>query len=1043
MLLKKPSLKRRWIKVSLAFIGAILFLVAGALWHLSRGPIEIPPSMVSLFQNQIGTTLHFKKLELVFESWHRPLALSINQFSLGGPEDAYKLEAQQARVTFKLMALLKRRILPTSITLTSPVVRIRKPALLEESSPPLSPQEEILEEEKTILEVVHTSFLTPLHSGSLRKLRQLSIYNGTVFIGDHQGDLSLSGVKAFLSRDKEEIRGTLQFTLEKDQHTLSLSHTLSYHLETRHLHLKTNVGKFILTDWVSLPGVDLQAPLSGHLDVSIPLKSPAGIQGSLEMAMGAGIIDLKEMLPHPLDVEQGILKVCKSGETLLLEEISLKRKNQPIKLEGSVALPQSAFLEIMTKGGAGKTLPAQVRATIGDLNFKELPQLWPETLAPLVRSWFLKNIAQGEVPEARVILKGELGVSPLSFTSHQVEGQLQMKNATLDYITGMPLIEKIEGVAFFDREKFDIKVSKGAYKSLNISEGKVLITGLSQKDQFAAIDLQLKGPVKEALELLDHKPLQYLQKMGMGLEKGEGMADVLLKFKFPVETTLTPAQIKATAEATLTQVGGDLVLENTKHPFKAEEIKLTFSEGLFNLKGGAQIDGYKGNVEWFQDFQKESTLLKASGLLSLQGIKAYGMELGEAVSGPLPLSVVYTKSSQAGPKLDLTAPLEKVKISIPLLAWVKPLGKEATLTVKMALTPQNKPEKVEIGLEGPKESVQLSAQLAKEGSQLETLSIPKFILGDHNFQASLSGKDTKVVSIIGKSLNLEPLWKGWNESSEEESILDAYPALSAKIQLEKVFFSAKEKAYEVRGNLEWKNKRWHSAAINAQLNPPSQKKPLPLLIDLIPDGKGEKLIIKTQDSGRFFRLLGITEDVRKGKFSLEAYRLLPPSSSSRKNHEMKGHIRIEEFYVLNVGLLAQLLSLALITSILDLVTGNGVYFNEAAGEFSQKNNLLTLENFKASGVSLGITCEGMINQKSKALNLRGILIPAHLLNSAISKIPLLGPLLSGGQGCLFGTAYTIKGTTGVPDISVNPLTTFTPGLVCRIFQDSEKPTVAE
>lgn len=1038
--LQSSLLKRRWVKGLIGISLSFFILAGGGIFYLSRGPLEISPSFVTFFKKQIGFSIQFKKLELVYESWRHPVALSMEDILLGEEKDLYQLEVKKARITFKMMALLKRKILPTSITLLSPLIRVKKN--FEEAS---NLEAKILEEEKTLLEMISLYFLHPLHEGAFKKLRDVTIEGGTIFMGDHTDDLSLSRMNAFLSRDREEIRGNVSFHLEKGQTILPCSHQISYNLQQRFLNLKTEVDKLILSDWIAIPGFSFKAPLKGLIHLSLPLTAPEKIEGQVNLSFQKGELEIENkasFLRKPLLLEEGHFKIVKKGSQIILEKGLFKVGDPVLSLKGSLQVSEETLRLLLTHHPLKETLPLCLEGTLENVKFQNLSSLWPEGLAPLVRSWVLKNIAVGDVPFASLSLRGDLGASLDSLSVHQLGGQISLQGATLDYITHMPLIKDIEGLASFNKETFNIKISKGSYKNLKITEGMVSLQGLHEKDQKAHIQLTLQGPLKETIELIDHKPLFFIQKLGAQLEDVKGQVQGLLTFQFPLETTLAPSQIVATSEATTSQAGCVLVLDGTKYTLKGGDLKLLLNGGKLVLKGPMEIDGVSTSSEWVQDFIKDHTLFRTEASVMLQDLKKYGFSQEEIqAEGKVPLQVTYTGSPTITPCLEISGSLKDARIRAPSLNWTKPVGEPQTFSATLKMTPEKALSQVRARLQGLKTKVEMKAVKDKEG-RWGSFSLSPFQLGRHDFHLTFGGKGKKVLSIKGNSLDLEPFWsKDFYDS--EKSFFDPYPSVEAHVSLEKVHFSEKDQIYRVIGSSTWNRKMWRSFNFKGFFKSLSQKEDRSVMIDLKPTEKGEKLVLKSKDAGSLLQLLGITDDVRKGDFLLEGERLFPASSTSRKNYEMKGHLFVKDFYVLNVGLMAQLLSLALLTSMLDLVSGKGIYFIDAWGDFSQKNHLLTLEKLKASGVSLGFTCEGMINQKSKEIHLRGLLIPAHFLNQAISQIPLLGPLLSGGQGCILGTSYSITGTTEKPQINVNPLTTFTPGFICGLFKSGEKPTVAE
>ncbi|KAB2831965.1 MAG: hypothetical protein F9K49_08905 [Caedimonadaceae bacterium] len=99
---------------------------------------------------------------------------------------------------------------------------------------------------------------------------------------------------------------------------------------------------------------------------------------------------------------------------------------------------------------------------------------------------------------------------------------------------------------------------------------------------------------------------------------------------------------------------------------------------------------------------------------------------------------------------------------------------------------------------------------------------------------------------------------------------------------------------------------------------------------------------------------------------------------------------------------------------------------------------MVITDGRAKGSSLGLTVSGSILTKTKELKLHGSVIPAYFLNTLIAKIPLLGEVITGGKDeGLFGVTYTITGFYEKPDINVNPLSAFAPGLIRKIFSSDE------
>ena len=92
------------------------------------------------------------------------------------------------------------------------------------------------------------------------------------------------------------------------------------------------------------------------------------------------------------------------------------------------------------------------------------------------------------------------------------------------------------------------------------------------------------------------------------------------------------------------------------------------------------------------------------------------------------------------------------------------------------------------------------------------------------------------------------------------------------------------------------------------------------------------------------------------------------------------------------------------------------------------------ELIRAYGPALGITVEGQVDFDSDGADLRGTLVPAYTFNRILGQIPLLGPLLTGGEGEGFiAVTYGISGALDDPKIEVNALSALAPGFLRGLF----------
>ena len=134
-----------------------------------------------------------------------------------------------------------------------------------------------------------------------------------------------------------------------------------------------------------------------------------------------------------------------------------------------------------------------------------------------------------------------------------------------------------------------------------------------------------------------------------------------------------------------------------------------------------------------------------------------------------------------------------------------------------------------------------------------------------------------------------------------------------------------------------------------------------------------------------------------------------------------------------------MLTLASLQGIADLLTGEGIRFTDFEMKFSNKDELMKIEELYAIGPAISLLMDGYI-ESNELVSLRGTMVPATTINRTISSIPLLGDILVGkkvGEG-VFGVSFKIKGPPKKLKTTVNPVKTLTPRFITRTLEKIKK-----
>ncbi len=161
--------------------------------------------------------------------------------------------------------------------------------------------------------------------------------------------------------------------------------------------------------------------------------------------------------------------------------------------------------------------------------------------------------------------------------------------------------------------------------------------------------------------------------------------------------------------------------------------------------------------------------------------------------------------------------------------------------------------------------------------------------------------------------------------------------------------------------------------------------------------------------------------------------------SSKKGNQSTSTLKVYDFKLNELPLLTKILTLASLQGIADILSGEGIRFDEFEMNFTNKDNLMNIDEIYAIGPAISILMDGYV-EKNRIVSLRGTLVPATTINKFIGSLPVLGKILVGsktGEG-VFGVSFKIKGPPKKLETSVNPIKTLTPRFITRTLEKIKK-----
>ncbi|MGL9732972.1 MAG: YhdP family protein [Wolbachia sp.] len=295
------------------------------------------------------------------------------------------------------------------------------------------------------------------------------------------------------------------------------------------------------------------------------------------------------------------------------------------------------------------------------------------------------------------------------------------------------------------------------------------------------------------------------------------------------------------------------------------------------------------------------------------------------------------------------------------------------------------------------------------------LSSGKFELPDNDFNVEVElGKEKNTITIYGEKINLSDILGLISKNSNRFN-----NDIEISMDIDNVM---------MKEGIVIKNAKLHLIFIKGECN--GSKFTGQFLKDnskISAEYSGIGLEIYADNSGMLLRSLGIGKSVKNGKLSFYL-------SSQRENGEHYGMLSISNLYIKDASLLTTLLSMSSLPGIVNAIKNEGVHFYKCNAPFSYKNDTVEIEESWLEGAELGISTRGRLDIKDYKFQVEGQVIPAYSINKSLSKIPIIGKLLTGGKSRgIISIDYKANRDDKSSNVSVNPISSLTPSLFKRLL----------
>lgn len=1059
-------------------IAGVLSLVVvlawlGILWRLSQGPLSIPSSLTTRIEQAFDRDIEGFKFklggaQLTWGGRFQPFEIEMDSLAVTRDDATPVLAIKRLRVQLSKRNLVFGRIVPRVIRLYGPALAVirqedgkfalnlgdedeaRKP-VVEEPLPALpKPPDAPGPDEQNRQQLVR-GILELLREraglGLLDGLQEVDITDAKLLYEDRIMKVRWMSRDAdvAVSRTSKGLAANAQMSLDMGGSArASLRAEIKYNWETRRTGALFALAGFNPAGLAQdsdalqiLTGINM--PVTSSVSLALdPEFRPA----TARFVMGGknGTVNVLGMYPEPLPVKnlfvQGSLDAATGTAEISQLKLDIGDNQDPKKN------PQAALtVKVATEEGGARV--ATVAGTLINTPMDDLHKYWPATLAPDPRAWVTTRLTKGVAHNATIaMVLAYDAAAEKKVTVRELGGDIDFTGIDVNYLSTMPPVLGVDGHAKYDRTSFRMDLKGGRLLDMKVGPSKVNITDLDKigNGGYCRIEViaNAEGALKSALKVIDSKPLEYPEKLGLKSAETEGKAKLDLTLKFPIKKSLTLNEIRIDAKADLDDVKlKDIVagLDLTGGP-----MELDVNNDRLKVKGKGLLGGMPATFDWLKNFAPAagvSMTVKAKATLDAPGLAAFGVPAVMGVSGNLPADIDYTLKSDKSAVLVLNGDANPFGFKLDIIDFAKPAGNDGRIGMTLALQ-GNRLQKISgLSLTGAGLSMKGDIDFApdaKGGVDVKKASLKEFNFGDTSVAVEIENKGGAYnIRATGRQVDASALFKENNQPGDDAEAAKQTTPVRLNLSAGRMI-TGKDRGLDNVRIVLVKNawKRIDQMELDAKSGKGK------VMLRYLPVGKAHTLKLEASDAGTALAALGISRSIKGGSLVINGRP--HPQGGSR---DMVGTAALSNFKINDAPVIAKLLNALSLVGILQLMSNDGLAFKKARVDFvwldkgppqqGQSVRLLKLKDGKTFGSSLGLTFEGTIDNWKNLYNLEGTIVPASGVSKFLNIIPIVGTILTAGGEGIFAATYTIKGTKAEPTVSVNPLSVLAPGILRKIF----------
>ena len=610
---------------------------------------------------------------------------------------------------------------------------------------------------------------------------------------------------------------------------------------------------------------------------------------------------------------------------------------------------------------------------------------------------FLDGIAKGNL----VIDQFQKEKASTTFTG-------ELKNVSIDIYEDVPFIKDLTSNIVFENNKITLSDVVGFFGTFGIKSDEV---SYSIDDRELRGNINIDGQLKSSLNL--NKISTSL--LNLNLEKFKDIGGQLsLSSNLDIQFDKNFKVIKDKTQFNLNTSNLNFKYSDQyEFDFKNINSLIRFDrKGELVANGDFVVNNKKNNFAVNRKSPKDFFDIRLNGKINLK--ETFFKKNDFLIKDDLNYNIKTKLKDFKKFNIETSLDLSNSEIDLSLFNYTKNKGVNSKLNFNFYKN--NKNIKIsKVNFISKNDRINILSIYLDEKFNLKDFDNIKINLGDNNKLHVTKNKKNYLIK--GEKLDLRRVLnqRGRNKDVEFNSMIDG----SLKVDLKRIYLPG-------ASLINYKNTSLVEKGTITKLNSFANFDDLSTFSHEVKNNKAgnKELIIRSDKAKPFLSNYEFLKGLEKGTLDIRRETLSKDFSVTE--------IKINNFYLKEMPILTNILSIASLTGALDVLEGKGIFFKEAYLKYELRNNELKIIECYGTGPSLGFIIEGRVGADNYT-SLSGSLAPANTINNILRGIPIIGKVLTGKKGDgIFGASFKIK---GIKDLKteVNPIRTITPRFLQRFL----------